>query len=133
MNTRNIWYSVRSNFPKYIKCRFFLIKVQVSLASPHPLPVNARRGSGLLRIMELCPRNVVLRNSWHIFTRNLMNLIQTNRARSRMLSTSVRRDVVHEVCSASWERKLNLGGCGRASSSHGRTLRSSGTRKGCFW
>ena len=30
-----------------------------------------------------------------------------NRARSRMLSTSVRRDVVHEVCSSSWERKPN--------------------------
>ena len=56
-----------------------------------------------------------------------MNLIQTNRARSRMLSTSVRRDVVHEVCSSSWERKPNLGGCGRASSWHGRTLRCSGS------
>ena len=47
----------------------------------------------------------MLRNSWHIFTRNLMT--KPNRARSRMLSTSVRRDVVHEVCSSSWERKPN--------------------------
>ena len=34
-------------------------------------------------------------------------LSKPNRARSRMLSTSVRRDVVHEVCSSSWERKPN--------------------------
>ena len=74
------------------------------------------RGEGLV---WLCPRNVVLRNSWHIFTRNLMT--KPNRARSRMLTTGVRRDVVHEVCSSSWERKPNLVGCGRASSSHGRS------------
>ena len=37
-----------------------------------------------------------------------------NHTRSRMLSTSLRRIVVHEVCSSSWERKPNLVGCGRA-------------------